>query len=196
MDQKTQYTLSQPAITYWDLKDDKIILYIEAIDLSFSAVNIYKIEKNGSSSNRSYIGTTNTSSEDGKYKIFEYPVRQNGKYTFEAQLYNPLYETSKISNPVTIYLGNYLESNGESIIGETSLMVREYLTAQQIKSKYSDDIIYDENTKTYCYINPETNNSTTINMKAQKKISTSHKPYLTNEKIKILTNEQGSKITI
>lgn len=112
---KEKNTLSQPVIDRWEIVDNKLRLYITGADIGVSVVKIWKQSDNGASNFSDFVGETvntgdtyNASWGDTKlYKIFDYPITQNGEYNFVAQLYSPFHEPSLCSEPVYINVTDY-----------------------------------------------------------------------------------------
>ena len=112
---KDKNTLATPVILGWELIDKHIIrLYITSIDIGLSVVKMWSAEGNGAFNTGKFLGeSVNTNGTDtlpwgtphaqtisdltdGKhiYKIFDYPVTQNGSYMFVCELYSPFHESS------------------------------------------------------------------------------------------------------
>lgn len=115
-------TLSKPVILGWELIENHIIrLYVTSIDIGLAVIKMWAGAGNGAYNKGELVGeSTNTNGtdklpwgtahaqtiedlSDGQhiYKIFDYPVTQNGKYSFMCELYSPYHESS-CSNVVYI----------------------------------------------------------------------------------------------
>lgn len=144
--EKTKHTLAQPVIIAWQLIDNHILrLFVSSIDIGFGVVKIWTSGNSGTYNEGIFLGesslTNGTDSLpwgsphaksvndilDGQhiYKIFDYPITQNGTYTFSCQLYSVFYENSVAGNSTSISIGNYIDPDTGTIAENTSVAATE-----------------------------------------------------------------------
>ena len=95
--------LAKPIIAKWELVDGHIIrLYVTGDDIDNAVVKIYKTS--------TFLGETVTRVvEDGVvYKVFDYKIKSNRAYMFQAQLYNSVREPSLLSDTCTAVIDSYV----------------------------------------------------------------------------------------
>ncbi len=103
---KQKNTLAKPVFSGWELLKGHILrLYISSDDIDISVVKMWTAASDGASNYGTFLGESvkTGGSENSNCKIFDYPITQNGKYTFVCGLYSP-YREQSTSEPFDVYV--------------------------------------------------------------------------------------------
>lgn len=100
---KQKNTLAEPAFSGWELIDGHILrLYITSEDMDMSVVKLWTASHDGASNYGTFLGES-VKTGDLNCKVFDYPITQNGKYSFICGLYSP-YREQSTSLPFDVYV--------------------------------------------------------------------------------------------
>lgn len=96
--------LAKPVIAKTEFVDNHIIrLYVTGEDIEYGLVKLFNHGGDiGETVKEETIGDT-------IYKVFDFPINQNGLFLFTAQLYNPRCENSLMSDAFEVNITDYIE---------------------------------------------------------------------------------------